>query len=90
MTAADALRSSLASAAGFARSLGLPEPNPSHVSLQSWCLNGRHLGQKRNARTNPAGTFVTLTVGSTGWTLTERGDGCEERAIERAAAEGYP
>ncbi len=64
-------------------------PNPSHVSLQGWCLNGKPLGQKRTASTNLAGSFVTLTVGSTGWTITERGDGCEERAILKAGEAGY-
>lgn len=76
--------------ASLARSFGLPEPNPSHVSLQGWCLKGKHLGQKRTALTNPAGSFVRLTVGSTGWTVLERGEGCEERAIGAAVEAGYP
>lgn len=86
------LASSLASVRGVARAHGLPDPDPAHVSLQSWALNGKHLGEKRNARTNPAGTFVELrvvTADGTEWSTFKRGERCEGEALEAAKEAGY-
>lgn len=40
----------------------IPTPVNINTSLQAWAAKGKRLGQKRNATTNPAGTFAKLRV----------------------------